>query len=87
MKSDLYNSLDGAINLKTADVFDHMSDIEKRTAILNLELRREKLQDDIEAIKYRRREALAKEEQKKEDQRLKNLETEKEIERKLIEEK
>lgn len=84
--SDLYNSLDGDVNLKTADVFEHMSDIEKRTAILNLELRREKLQNDIEAIKYRRREALAKEKQKEESQRLKNLEAEKEIERKLIEE-
>ena len=84
--SDLYNSLDGTFNLKDGDVFEHMTDIEKRTAILNMELRREKLQDDIEAIKYRRREALAKEKQKEEDQRLKNLETEKEIERKLVEE-
>ena len=84
--SDLYNSLDGKTDLKGTDVFEHMSDIEKRTAILNLELRREKLQDDIEAIKYKRREAVAKEKQKAEDQRLKNLEAEKEIERKLIEE-
>ena len=84
--SDLYNSLDGKTNLKGADVFEHMSDIEKRTAILNLELRREKLQDDIEAIKYKRREALAQEKQKEEAQRLKNLEAEKEIERKIIEE-
>ena len=84
--SDLYNSLDGNTDLKGTDVFEHMSDIEKRTAILNLELRREKLQDDIEAIKYKRREAVAKEKQKAEDQRLKNLEAEKEIERKLIEE-
>ena len=85
--SDLYRSLDGKFNLKDSDVFEHMTDIEKRTAILNMELRREKLQDDIEAIKYRRREALAQEKQKNEAQRLKNLETEKEIERKLIEEK
>lgn len=84
--SDLYNSLDGHIKLKADDVFEHMSDIEKRTAILNLELRREKLQDDIEAIKHRRREAIAKEKQKEEDRRLMNLEKEKEIERKLVEE-
>ncbi len=84
--SDLYKSLDGKTNLKGTDVFEHMSDIEKRTAILNLELRRQKLQDDIEAIKYKRREAVAKEKQKAEDQRLKNLEAEKEIERKLVEE-
>lgn len=84
--SDLYNTLDNQTNLKSADVFEHMSDIEKRTAILNLELRREKLQDEIEAVKYKRREALAREKQKEEDQRLKNLEAEKEIERKLIEE-
>lgn len=84
--SDLYNSVDGDVNLKSADVFTHMSDIEKRTAILNLELRREKLQDDIEAIKYKRREAIAKEKQKEEEQRLKNLEAKKEIERKVVEE-
>ena len=84
--SDLYNTLDNQTNLKGTDVFEHMSDIEKRTAILNLELRREKLQDEIEAVKYKRREALAREKQKEEDQRLKNLEAEKEIERKRIKE-
>lgn len=84
--SDLYKTLDGKTNLKSENVFEHMSDIEKRTAILNLELRREKLQDEIEAVKYKRREALAKEKQKEEDQRLKNLAAEKEIERKLVEE-
>ena len=84
--SDLYKGIDNNVNLKKTDVFEHMSDIEKRTAILNLELRREKLQDEIEAVKYKRREALAKEKQKEEDQRLKNLATEKEIERKLVEE-
>lgn len=84
--SDLYKTIDGKTNLKSENVFEHMSDIEKRTAILNLELRREKLQDEIEAVKYKRREALAKEKQKEEDQRLKNLAAEKEIERKLVEE-
>ena len=84
--SDLYKGIDNKTDLKGTDIFEHMSDIEKRTAILNLELRRERLQDEIEAVKYKRREALAKEKQKEEDLRLKNLAAEKEIERKLVEE-
>ena len=82
--SDLYKTIDGQTALNNADIFEHMSDIEKRNAILNMELRREQLQDNIEAVKYKRREAVAREKQKEEEQRLKNLEAEKEIERKLV---
>lgn len=86
INADIYKLLDGKTDLKDSDVFNHMTDIEKRTAILNLELRREKLQNEIEAAKYKRREALAKEKQQEEEQRLKNLAAEKEIERKTLEE-
>ena len=66
------------------DLFSQMSDIEKRTALLNLELRREKLQNEIEAVKNQRRQALIQEEEKAEALRLKNLEFEKEQERKVL---
>ena len=59
---------DAAINLfgnsaeeedfSNSDLFTQMSDLEKRTALLNLELRREKLQNEIEAVKNQRRQAL-----------------------------
>lgn len=66
------------------DLFSQMSDLEKRTALLNLELRREKLQNEIEAVKNQRRQALQQEQDKIEQQKLKNLEFEKEQERKLL---
>ncbi len=66
------------------DLFSQMSDIEKRTALLNLELRREKLQNEIEAVKAQRRQALVAEEEKAEALRLKNIEFEKEQERKVL---
>jgi len=66
------------------DLFEQMSDIEKRTALLNLELRREKLQNEIEAVKNQRKQALIEEQEKAEALRLKNLEAEKEVERKLV---
>lgn len=66
------------------DLFSQMSDIEKRTALLNLELRREKLQNEIEAVKSQRRQALIAEEEKIEAARLKNIEFEKEQERKVL---
>lgn len=66
------------------DLFNQMSDIEKRTALLNLELRREKLQNEIEAVKIQRQQALLAEEEKVEAQRLKNIEFEKEQERKVL---
>lgn len=66
------------------DLFAQMSEIEKRTALLNLELRREKLQNEIEAVKNQRRKALIDEQEKAEQARLKALETEKKIEKELL---
>ena len=85
---------DAAINLfgnsaeeedfSSSDLFTQMSDLEKRTALLNLELRREKLQNEIEAVKNQRRQALQQEKDKIEQQRLKNIEFEKEQEQKVL---
>ncbi len=66
------------------DLFQQMSDLERKTALLNMELRRERLQNEIEAVKNARRQALAAEEEKAEAQRQKKIEFEKEQERKLL---
>ncbi len=68
------------------DLFNQMSDIEKQTTLLTLELRREKLRNELEAIKEQRvrayEEKLAAEEEKKRKQ----LEWEKEQEAKVLRE-
>ena len=66
------------------DLFTQMSELEKRTALLNLELRREKLQNEIEAVKDQRRQAIQQEKDRIEEQRLKNLKLEKEQEQKVL---
>lgn len=91
---DTSDSLDGLDFLGEAnpeaisdsDLFSKMSDLEKRSALLNLELRREKLQNEIEAVKNQRRQAQLEEQEKAEALRLKKIEAEKEQERKLIQE-
>lgn len=70
----------------SGDLFQQMSDIEKRTALLNLELKRERLQNEIEAVKNQRQQAIEQEKEKAEQQRLKSLEFEKEQERKVLQE-
>ena len=72
--------------ISDTDLFSKMSDLEKRTALLNLELRREKLQNEIEAVKNQRRQAQLAEQEKAEALRLKKIEAEKEQERKLLQE-
>ena len=69
------------------DVFDQMSDLEKQTAILNLELRKEQVKSNIEALKSVQEKARAEEEAKKEAERRKTIEWEKEQERKVLQEK
>ncbi len=66
------------------DLFKQMSDLERRTALLNMELRREKLQNEIEAVKNARRQALVLEEEKAEAQRQKKIAFETEQKQKLI---
>ncbi len=60
-------------------VFDQMSDLEKQTAILNLELKKEKVKSDIESLKAvqakaRQEEQARQEEEKRKVQEWKNAE-------------
>ncbi len=68
------------------EIFSQMTDIEKQTAILSLELRKEKLKNEIEAIKAQRLKAQNEVVEKEEAEKLKRQEWEKEQERKIIEE-
>lgn len=65
------------------ELFSQMSDIEKQTTLLSLELRREKLKSEIAAIKAAREQAeqQAIEEKAAREQRKKDMQTEKEIEK------
>lgn len=69
------------------DVFAKMSDLEKETAVLNLELRKEKVRNDIEALKAMRDKAKDEEEARKNAEKLKQIALEKEEERKVLLEK
>jgi type IV pilus biogenesis protein PilP len=66
------------------DLFKQMSDLEKKTALLNMELRREKLQTEIESVKNARRQALQAEADKVEAARLKRIEAEKAKEKEVL---
>lgn len=66
------------------DVFQQMSDLEKQTAVLTLELRREKVKNDIEALKAIQNKAREEEEARKGAEKLKIIAAEKEQERKVL---
>lgn len=68
------------------EVFFRMSDLEKQTALLNLELRREKVKNEIEAIKNQRKQAVVQEKEKEEEKRRKQIEWEKDQEQKVLQE-
>jgi len=70
----------------TDDMFSKMSDIERSTTLLNMELRREKLQNEIEAVKSQRRQAAEQERLREEELKQKQLEKIQEEERKKREE-
>lgn len=70
----------------TDDLFTQMSNIEHNVALLNLWLRREKLQNEIEAIRNQRKQAVEQEKIKEEERAIKKAEQEKELERKKLEE-
>ena len=69
-----------------SDLFSQMSEIEKSTTLLTLELRREKIRNEIEAQKaIRRKQATDFEKQQAED-KLKSLERKKQIEAQVLKE-
>lgn len=68
------------------DLFSQMADIEKQTSLLTLELKREKIKNEIAAMKAQREKAAEEELKKKKEQERIQAEWEKEQERKLLEE-
>lgn len=69
------------------DLFSQMSEIEKSTTLLTLELRREKLRNEIEAQKAIRQKSIDDQERLKAEQKLKDLEKQKNIEAQVLQEK
>lgn len=67
-------------------VFDKMSDLEKQTAILNLELKKEKVKSDIESLKAVQEKAKEEEKARQEEKKRKIQAWENEEKRKLLQE-
>ena len=87
------NTTDNANNLSLSDkimsqvkedLFSQMSDIEKQTGLLTLELKREKIKNEIAAMKAQREKAIIEEQERQQEKERKQLEWEKEQERKTI---
>ena len=70
-----------------SDLFSQMSEIEKSTTLLTLELRREKIRNEIEAQKAIRQKNIDGLARQKEEQRLQDLERQKKIEAQVLQEK
>lgn len=85
--ADVDNLGEGLLEKIDNKLFSQMSDLEKQTALLTLELRREKIKNEIAAIKAQRLKALEEEEAKKEEKERKRIEWEKEQEAKVLQEK
>jgi type IV pilus biogenesis protein PilP len=71
----------------STELFRQMADIERQNALLALQLKREGLRSEIEAIKRQRRLALQEEISKKEEDRRKQLEWENEQEKEKLDAK
>ncbi|MDD4556139.1 MAG: hypothetical protein PHE89_02260 [Alphaproteobacteria bacterium] len=76
----------GEVLLSQTDerLFSQMSDLEKQTALLTLELRREKIKNEIEAIRMQRQKSIQDEEDAKERKRREKLNWEAEQQKKLL---
>ena len=66
------------------DLFNQMSDLEKQTSLLTLELRREKVKNEIAAIKAARQKSIDEANELKEEKERKKAEWELEQKRKLL---
>lgn len=75
---------EGILSQIDNDLFNQMSDLEKQTSLLTLELRREKVKNEIAAIKAARQKAIDDANSQKEEKERKRIEWEKEQERKLL---
>jgi hypothetical protein len=76
----------GVLSQLDSDLFTQMSEIEKSTTLLTLELRREKLRNEIEAQKAIRRKNADDFEKQREDNKLKAFEKKKQIEARVMQE-
>lgn len=76
---------DVIMNQVKEDLFSQMADIEKQTSLLTLELKREKIKNEIAAMRAQRQKAAEEELEKQRERERKQAEWEKEQERKLIE--
>lgn len=77
---------DGVLSKVNNDLFSQMSDIEKQTTLLTLELRREKVRNEIEAIKAQRNKAVQEKLAAEEEKKRKEFEWKKEQEAKVLRE-
>ena len=68
------------------ELFMRMSDLEKQTTLLNLELKKERLANEIAAVKAQRKKAQEEEEARKAEAERKRIEWENEQERLMVEE-
>ncbi|MFV0627060.1 MAG: hypothetical protein ACK5N8_06915 [Alphaproteobacteria bacterium] len=75
---------DQVISQTDEKLFAQMSDLERQTALLTIELRREKIKTEIEAIKFQRQKAIQDEEDAKELKRREKAEWETEQQKKLL---
>ena len=66
------------------DLFNQMSDLEKQTSLLSLELRREKVKNEIEALKAARQKSIDDAKAQKEEKERKKAEWEQEQQIKLL---
>lgn len=75
---------DNILNKIDNNLFSKMSSIEKQSALLSLELRREKIRSEIAAIKAQRKKAQEEEAAREEERNRKRIEWENEQQRKLL---
>ena len=68
------------------ELFSRMSDLERQTTILNLELKKERVANEVAAVKAQRRKALEEERARIEEEERKRKEWENEQERLMVEE-
>ena len=66
------------------DLFMRMSDLEKQTTLLNLELKKERVQNEIAAVKAQRLKAQQEEEARREEEERKRIEWENEQQRLMV---
>ena len=68
------------------ELFNRMSDLERQTTLLNLELKKERIANDIAAVKAQREKAQREEQARKEEEERKKIEWQNQQERLMVEE-